>query len=140
MSKEQCFELGCGLVICFYNRFAKLIFRKQEHKIYFIIQQIDNHLRQIVDFVFLPFFIDFFFVVNQKKKNEFFFFSLEFSMDNQTSEKNYIHFSLAYGTKHSLNLFLFSFIFPLHFFPSYFPSNFLKIKHCEKFSNPKRNI
>ena len=27
--------------------------------IYFIIQQIDNHLRQIVDFIFLPFFLTF---------------------------------------------------------------------------------
>ena len=42
--------------------------------IYFIIQQIDNHLRQIVDFIFLPFFLTFFFVVNQTKENEFFFF------------------------------------------------------------------
>ena len=41
--------------------------------IYFISQQIDNHLRQIVDFIFLPFFLTFFVV-------------------NQTSEKNYIHF------------------------------------------------
>ena len=29
--------------------------------IYFIIQQIDNYLRQIVDFIFLSFFLDFFF-------------------------------------------------------------------------------
>ena len=42
--------------------------------IYFIIQQIDNYLRQIVDFIFLSFFLDFFFVVNQTKENEFFFF------------------------------------------------------------------
>ena len=28
--------------------------------IYFIIQQIDNHLRQIVDFIFLPLFLTFF--------------------------------------------------------------------------------
>ena len=30
--------------------------------IYFIIQQIDNHLRQIVDFIFLPFFLPIFFL------------------------------------------------------------------------------
>ena len=33
-----------------------------------------NHLRQIVDFIFLPFFLTFLFVVNQTKENEFFFF------------------------------------------------------------------
>ena len=76
--------------------------------IYFIIQQIDNYLRQIVDFIFLPFFLTFLFVVNQTKENEFFFFSLEFFMDNQTSEKNYIHF-LTF------------------FFPFFFPPNFLSL-------------
>ena len=50
--------------------------------IYFIFQQINNHLRQFVYFIFLPFFLDFFFfffVVNQIKENKFFFcFPLNF--------------------------------------------------------------
>ena len=75
--------------------------------IYFIIQQIDNYLRQIVDFIFLPFFLDFFsWLTRQKKMNSF--FSLEFSMDNQASEKIYIPF-LSF------------------FFPSIFPLNFLSL-------------
>ena len=72
-----------------------------------------NHLRQIVDFIFLPFFLTFLFVVNQTKENEFFFFSLEFSMDNQTSEKNYIPFLT----------FFFSSIFPLNFLSLAFSGN-----------------
>ena len=74
--------------------------------IYFIIQQIDNHLRQTVDFIFLPFFLIFFLWLTKQKKMNSFFFSLKFSMDNQTSEKNYINF------------------LPF-FFPSIFPPNFL---------------
>ena len=44
--------------------------------IYLIIQQINNHLRQIVDFIFFPFFLTFFFfwLTKQKKINSFFAF------------------------------------------------------------------
>ena len=80
--------------------------------IYFIIQQIDNYLRQIVDFIFLPFFLDFFLWLTKQKKMNSFFFSLEFSMDNQTSEKNYIPF-LSF------------------FFPFIFPPNFLSLTFSE---------
>ena len=72
--------------------------------IYFIIQQIDNHLRQSVDFVFLNFFS---WLTKQKKMNSF-FFSLEFFMDNKQVKKNYIPF-LTF------------------FFPSIFPPNFLSL-------------
>ena len=80
--------------------------------IYFIIQQIDNYLRQIVDFIFLPFFLDFFLWLAKQKKMNSCFFSLEFSMDNQTSEKNYIPF-LSF------------------FFPFIFPPNFLSLTFSE---------
>ena len=63
-------------------------------------------IRQIIEFIFLSFFLDLFFIVNQTKENNF--FSLEFFMDNQTSEKIYITF-LTF------------------FFPSIFPSNFLSL-------------
>ena len=49
----------------------------------FIIQQIDNHLRQIVDFIFLLFFLTFFFPLNFpwiiKQVKNIIFFSLPFS-------------------------------------------------------------
>ena len=86
--------------------------------IYFIIQQIDNHLRQIVDFIFLPFFLTFFFVVNQTKENEFFFFfPLNFLWITKQVKKNYIPF-LTF------------------FFPSIFPPNFLSLAFSRNQTEP----
>ena len=82
--------------------------------IYFIIQQIDNHLRQIIDFVFLSFFLDFFFMVNQIKENEF-FFPLDFPWITKQVKK-FIFLSLAFS-------------FLPFFLPIFFLSHFPGTKH-----------
>ena len=61
----------------------------------FIIQQIDNHLKQIVDFIFLLFFLYFFsWLTKQKKMN--FFFPLNFPWITKQVKK-FMFISLAFS-------------------------------------------
>ena len=85
--------------------------------IYFIIQQIDNYLRQIVDFIFLPFFLDFFLWLTKQKKMTF-FFPLNFPWIPKQVKK-IIFLSLAFS-------------FLPFFLPIFFLSHFPRTKHSLK--------